>query len=194
MLGSKPGAFPFVKGGVLENRYQGAGGYGDPLERSPELVVHDIIDGKIGVEWAKRSYGVVVDPETMQLDEKETQMERDKILEQRLKMGQEVPEVPQTDDAKAVKLMPMGEYMEVIEVDGQKLIRCRCEYQFGPASQNWKDNASMAILTDEAVGPLVKLHEDIEMRQYVCPKCGLQLEIELLRKGDSPLFDIELKL
>ena len=38
----------------------GGGGYGDPLERDPELVARDVEDGLVCVERAGDAYGVVL--------------------------------------------------------------------------------------------------------------------------------------
>ncbi len=38
----------------------GGGGYGDPLEREPELVARDVEDGLVSVERAREVYGVVL--------------------------------------------------------------------------------------------------------------------------------------
>jgi N-methylhydantoinase B len=38
----------------------GGGGYGDPLERDPELVHRDVLGGYVSIEGAKRDYGVVI--------------------------------------------------------------------------------------------------------------------------------------
>ena len=40
----------------------GGAGYGDPLERDPELVLADVLDGKIAAEAARADYGVVLLP------------------------------------------------------------------------------------------------------------------------------------
>jgi N-methylhydantoinase B len=40
------------------------GGYGEPLERDPELVAEDVLDGYVSVESARKHYGVVIDPVT----------------------------------------------------------------------------------------------------------------------------------
>ena len=39
----------------------GGGGYGDPLDRAPELVLEDVLDEKISPARATAAYGVVVD-------------------------------------------------------------------------------------------------------------------------------------
>ena len=46
----------------------GGGGYGDPLERDPELVVKDVTDGYVSLTAATNQYGVVMDPETLKVD------------------------------------------------------------------------------------------------------------------------------
>jgi N-methylhydantoinase B len=46
----------------------GGGGYGDPLEREPESVEADVVDGYVSVEGARKHYGVVIDPKTLNVD------------------------------------------------------------------------------------------------------------------------------
>lgn len=46
----------------------GGGGYGDPLDRAPELVEGDVAEGYVSVKGAQENYGVVIDPETMEID------------------------------------------------------------------------------------------------------------------------------
>jgi 5-oxoprolinase (ATP-hydrolysing) len=65
---SKVTAFRLKAGDTLTITVPNSGGYGDPLERDPELVLSDVLDGFTTLELAERDYGVVIDPETMQLD------------------------------------------------------------------------------------------------------------------------------
>ncbi len=44
------------------------GGYGDPLERDPRMVVEDVIDGYISKETADKDYGVII-TDAMEVDE-----------------------------------------------------------------------------------------------------------------------------
>ena len=55
-------------GDVLVNDTGGGGGYGDPLDREPERVAHDVRNGFVSVEAAARDYGVVVDGATFEVD------------------------------------------------------------------------------------------------------------------------------
>ena len=46
----------------------GGGGWGDPLDRDPERVRRDVIEGYVTLEAARRDYGVVLDPERLVVD------------------------------------------------------------------------------------------------------------------------------
>lgn len=59
----------FEAGGRLVNLTGGGGGWGDPLERDPSLVAHDVEAGLVSSEKAATAYGVVVDPATFVVDE-----------------------------------------------------------------------------------------------------------------------------
>lgn len=51
----------------------GGGGYGNPYERDPEMVLNDVIEGYISIESAKEDYGVVINPNTFEIDQQETE-------------------------------------------------------------------------------------------------------------------------
>ena len=53
---------PLAAGQVLRVVTTGGGGWGDPLEREPELVLRDVIDGKVSLAAARADYGVVLAP------------------------------------------------------------------------------------------------------------------------------------
>jgi N-methylhydantoinase B/oxoprolinase/acetone carboxylase alpha subunit len=57
---------------IIDYVTTGGGGYGDPLERDPELVLSDLIDDYISVESARDFYGVAIDPSTLTVDYEET--------------------------------------------------------------------------------------------------------------------------
>lgn len=50
-----------VAGTVLRHEQAGGGGYGDPLSRTPEAVLEDVLDGKITPGFARAAFGVVLD-------------------------------------------------------------------------------------------------------------------------------------
>ncbi|MFY7070146.1 hydantoinase B/oxoprolinase family protein [Nocardiopsis changdeensis] len=51
---------PMAAGDRFANRTAGGGGYGDPLERDPEAVVADVLDGYVTARAAREHYGVEV--------------------------------------------------------------------------------------------------------------------------------------
>ncbi|UCD44568.1 MAG: hydantoinase B/oxoprolinase family protein [Candidatus Bathyarchaeota archaeon] len=55
------------EGDTLVIRTPGGGGYGDPLNRDPSSVLRDVVNGLVSVEAAVRDYGVVVNPERLQV-------------------------------------------------------------------------------------------------------------------------------
>jgi len=55
-------------GDVIIMDAAGGGGYGEPLERDPEMVEWDVTEGYVSLERAREDYGVVINPETMKID------------------------------------------------------------------------------------------------------------------------------
>jgi N-methylhydantoinase B len=47
-------------GGVFRHISSGGGGYGDPLEREPQSVLEDVLDGFVSMDGARDEYGVVI--------------------------------------------------------------------------------------------------------------------------------------
>lgn len=65
-----------------ETHSTGGGGYGNPLERDPEKVRMDVLNEYISLKSAKEDYGVVLLPDTLEIDEKETENLRKKIAKE----------------------------------------------------------------------------------------------------------------
>ncbi|WP_156856410.1 hydantoinase B/oxoprolinase family protein [Oceanobacillus sp. AG] len=66
----------------------GGGGLGDPLNRLPEAILEDVIDGYVSIERAKKDYGVIIKEIDVELDlyevlENETAKEREYIRRNR---------------------------------------------------------------------------------------------------------------
>ena len=58
----------------------GGGGWGNPLERDPETVLNDILDGYVSVEKARRDYGVVLTAEKNRINSSATIALRRKMM------------------------------------------------------------------------------------------------------------------
>jgi N-methylhydantoinase B/oxoprolinase/acetone carboxylase alpha subunit len=95
LFGGKPGAkAQFLVNGVSGNPFgltqlkpgdvvtidaAGGGGCGNPLDREPQRVVSDVIEGYVSLEKAKEDYGVIINPKTLTLDEQATRKFRESL-------------------------------------------------------------------------------------------------------------------
>jgi N-methylhydantoinase B len=71
-LNSKAANVQLAKDDIVSFVTPGSGGFGAPIERKPEDVLIDVLDGKISREAARRFYGVVVDEAKRCVDQAET--------------------------------------------------------------------------------------------------------------------------
>ena len=74
-----PGKFMTTinEGDVFRARLAGAGGWGDPLERDPALVLDDVLNEKVSAQSARDEYGVEINVDAMRVDEDATRMLRE---------------------------------------------------------------------------------------------------------------------
>lgn len=66
-------------GDILVSDSGGGGGYGDPLDREVEKVRLDTLNEYSSIQVARDIYGVVIDPETFEVDGKATKALREKL-------------------------------------------------------------------------------------------------------------------
>ncbi len=64
---------------VISYRTPGGGGYGPPLERDPELVLQDVIQGKVSRQRARDAYGVVIDLAAREVNSQATRELREEL-------------------------------------------------------------------------------------------------------------------
>ena len=69
------------KGDLYRLVQSGAGGYGDPLERDVTAVLDDVQQEKLTIDYVRREYGVVIDPDGLELDLKGTAELRSRMRE-----------------------------------------------------------------------------------------------------------------
>ena len=60
-------------------RTPGGGGYGNPLERDPESVREDVLEGYVSLKGAMADYGVVINPENVEIEYAATEKMRKKV-------------------------------------------------------------------------------------------------------------------
>lgn len=175
-LGAKPGHLLLNQGDVLAYTFQGGGGYGDPLLRTPQRVALDLRAGLVTAEAARQHYGVVL--LDGQVDQAATDAERKALRNARHgKTPAHSPPPAHSPDAPAI-----------IARDGH--LACQCGHDLGSMHEDWKQHAHTRPLAPQAAGRHIHLHEALMLVSHVCPACATQLEVEVLRKDAVPLHNI----
>jgi N-methylhydantoinase B len=94
-----------LKGQVVRVVTTGGGGWGDPLERETELVLKDVIEGRVSVQSASDDYGVILvqDTEGSEIDGAATMARRAQVLSKR------TGALPMIDRGEGFEKMMRGE-------------------------------------------------------------------------------------
>ena len=190
-LGAKPGEFTLNSGDIFEYTWQGGGGYGDPLDRNPEQVRQDVYSGAVSPECSEAIYGVVLKGSPLQVDSARTATLRQGIRKKRLEMAAHPSYQSRLVDGH--RLLPMGEYLEMVAIDNRLAVRCKCGCDLGDTEKNWKEQTAALRVEAKAAGPRRRLHEDLEMVAFLCPRCGTFLSVDVKKKDEPILFDAELE-
>jgi acetophenone carboxylase len=90
------GLGPFLNGDTYYLGVGGGAGYGDAIERDPEMVMNDLRDGRLTHWSAENIYHVAYDPETLRVDEEGTRAKRKETLAQRKERGKPFDEFNET--------------------------------------------------------------------------------------------------
>jgi acetone carboxylase gamma subunit len=92
--------------------------------------------------------------------------------------------------------MPFGEHLYVVvREDGSRVIKCDCGHEFCHPNENWKLEALINVRdTEEALIEIFpeKMHghpDWEEVREYFCPGCKTQLEVEAVAPGYPVIHD-----
>ena len=59
-------------GDRIYHRQAGGGGWGSPMDRDTAAVARDVKNGRVSLSQARQQYGVVMDGETLSVNEEET--------------------------------------------------------------------------------------------------------------------------
>ncbi len=93
-------------------------------------------------------------------------------------------------------LLPLTPALSIVSKGrGSRVVKCRCGHEFGDYRVNWKLSALINVRDDEASMSEVYKGREIpdpawvQIREYICPGCGSQLEVEAVPRGCPPDFD-----
>ncbi len=95
-------------------------------------------------------------------------------------------------------LLPIGLHLYIVEKsDGSRVVKCDCGFEFGDYRENWKLQALIYVRdTEEKMQEIYPplMHADPEwvvLREYYCPRCKTQLEVEATPRGYPIMFDFQ---
>jgi acetone carboxylase gamma subunit len=163
-----------------------------PEESADAFLASSRVDS---VDMPPRAAGGTLDRETLaaMLDEKLTRREVKDIqsgykdpdrFDKWLAVLQE--RVPYDDPI----VLPMGEGLNAVRsADGELVVRCDCGHDFCAPDRNWRMEALIFVRNDaETVGEIYPGFAGpdtdwSELREYYCPSCARQLEVEALPPG-----------
>ena len=159
------GVFPLMGEDALYVRWNGGGGYGDPLLRPPDDVARDVREGLTSPDFAAAVYGVAIDTGTGEADRSRTEKKRSELLAQRKNGARPAP------------------------VAGAPVSCKHCGQGLGGADGNWKESASVQETPMQNLGGPYSSGGEVVLRSFGCPGCGILLDTETAMQGDPYLHD-----
>ncbi len=92
-------------------------------------------------------------------------------------------------------LLPLGEHLYIVAKNGERVVKCDCGQEFGDWRGNWKLRA--LIYSRDTREKLEEIYPGArcpdpqwcEVREFYCPGCGAQLEVESVPPGYPITFD-----
>jgi hypothetical protein len=159
-------------------------GYGDPLDRDPQLVLNDLFNKAVSAKFAHKVYGVVLDDTGQAVDQAQTEQLREQVRAQRLEHAKPVGAAPRRQKIKtnAPAVMRIHECLDIVQQGDGFNITCRkCSEDFGPAEGNYKNAAVCASIDKDALTELPPpggRHSLGRYIEYYCPGCATLLDVE----------------
>ena len=142
----------------------------------PKDVIRDLIDGKLPWQTTKSIMSEFKDAERF--------LVYLEILQDRVPWKERI-------------LLPIGEHLYIVEGASARAVKCDCGHEFGPYTENWKLGALIHVRKtreslDEIYPGARKCDPEwMELREYYCPGCQTQLEVEAVAPGYPVVFDFE---
>lgn len=167
------GVYPLRGSDTLEVRWNGGGGVGDPLLRDPESLLVDVADGLVSTEAAQTVYGVALTSDESSVDVEATERQR------ALMRSERGPTSTAALSAGSVNLSFEGG------------AHCNaCGHELGGDGEAWKAAVTPLERRMSDVAVAYTTAEDVVLREFPCPSCGVLLDTETSRACDAALLDI----
>ena len=198
-----PERIPLPEGSLLVDYVAGGGGFGDPIDREPQLVLKDFGRGWVSRDVAEKIYGVVLTGDGKAIDGRATEKRRDEIRQER--RLQSTATSAQSHATRELaqngwrRLLKFHNALEIATDTRQKIVRCvGCGYIFCSAEQNYKLFALHRVMHLSELMPALPSGEPYtgEYHLYSCPGCATQLQVDMFSPtlgGDPVLWDTRIE-
>ena len=138
----------------------------------PKDVIRDLIDGKLPWQTTKPIMSDFKDEARFEIYVE--------ILQERVPWKERI-------------LLPIGEHLYIVEKGRERVVKCDCGHEFGDYHRNWKLGALIYDRNPKEIYPGVT-GPDPEwclFREFYCPGCLTQLEVEAVPHGIPLIFSFE---
>ncbi len=94
-------------------------------------------------------------------------------------------------------LLPIAEHLFIVEKGKKRIVKCDCGHELCDYKTNWKNHVNIRVReTPEALGEIYlggrrSDPQWMVLREYYCPGCFTQLEVEAVPPGYPILLDFE---
>jgi N-methylhydantoinase B len=168
---------PLKKGEAVIFDCCSGGGWGDPIDRSPDAVAADVSSGRITEAEARSVYGVIVG------DAVATAKARDEILKERLRRA-EPARAPLKWNAE-LKAAAKGDQAPLyigVQQRGSVAVSERTGAPLAISPNSWTDGCPV-------IHHFVASHPDVDVVAYLDPGSGHLLEVDVRLEGGERSFD-----
>ncbi|NKB37755.1 MAG: hypothetical protein GKR93_11375 [Gammaproteobacteria bacterium] len=189
ILAAKQDELPLKPGDIVQYTWQGGGGYGDPLEREISEVIRDIDMGYISAQRAEEIYGVFAGESSEVIQEQREGMRKQRLLNAEDPIAK--AENMDTGERRTVSRFGAGLLLRQ-RPEGTLQFECECGCVFCKADENWKEHVAFHSLSKDELPNGIRLHETMELVEYLCPDCGRRHALDVKEKGIQPLQDLKI--
>lgn len=183
-FGPKPGHTPMTNHDVFAVTWQGGGGYGDPIERDIESVVHDVKWGAVSPAAAANIYGVVMHGSS--LDENATALLRAEIRKSRV--GEFV--TSRSSFADGERIGAIGPSLHIVQGERGIHVVSPAGYVLATGNTRWRSSAKAVRMDEVPPEYRIALHEKLAMTAYYCPASGTLLTVDVHLRDETPVDDV----
>ncbi len=169
------GDLEFKMGDVYYYGQDGGGGYGDPLERDVSLVAEDVKNGLVSLECAAEVYGAILQPDTLEIDEKRTGEKREAIRQIRARAKKDTLEV-----------RDIAWCFEPGVISGKRAVKCpKCGYLMPSDGDGLRVSCLSRNRSLKEISPAYSRSNRVSLKEYYCPGCLSLVHVEVVVKDSG---------